>query len=186
MITLSPAQLEERALALEEFAGELINYCSDQARSNFNSTINLACNEALSRAHALRTQARSLSATDGVAALPHAYICPVGCGCLWRDNRDGTMSLFNGKQISCAGCEPLPLSCLRPLYAYPPLPAGFVAVPREPTEEMERAGEQAVMDVDTENTPSQFIAEIAYKAMLAAAPDLPKQGSALQAVAGKT
>ena len=47
---------------------------------------------------------------------PHVYICPEGCGCLWRDNTDGTMSLFNGNQKSCEVCEYLPLDKLTPLY----------------------------------------------------------------------
>lgn len=50
---------------------------------------------------------------------PFVYICPNGCGCLWRDNGDSTMSLFNGNQVSCkheSGCEWLPLSKLIPLY----------------------------------------------------------------------
>ena len=51
---------------------------------------------------------------------PYAYICPVGCGCLWRDNGDNTMSLFNGSQVSCkheGGCEWMPISKLLPLWA---------------------------------------------------------------------
>lgn len=43
---------------------------------------------------------------------PTAYECPKGCGCWWRDNRNGTMSLFDGDQKSCAICENLPLSKL--------------------------------------------------------------------------
>ena len=31
--------------------------------------------------------------------------CPAGCGCLWRDNRDGTMSLFGENSSSCEVCE---------------------------------------------------------------------------------
>lgn len=38
-----------------------------------------------------------------------AYGCPVHCGCLWRDNGDGTMSLFDSSQKSCQVCEPMPL-----------------------------------------------------------------------------
>ena len=46
-------------------------------------------------------------------------LCPAGCGCLWRDNFDGTMSLgYN--QRSCKTCEPLPFDKLIPLYAHPP------------------------------------------------------------------
>ncbi len=48
-----------------------------------------------------------------------AYSCPVWCGCLWRDNGDGTMSLFNGQHSSCALCERLPLDQLLPLYTTP-------------------------------------------------------------------
>lgn len=51
---------------------------------------------------------------------PVAYFCPVGCGCLWRDNKDGSMSLFSGKHRSCEVCENTPLDQLTPLYASPP------------------------------------------------------------------
>lgn len=44
-----------------------------------------------------------------------AYMCPVGCGCIWRDNLDGTMSLFGCNSRSCATCETLPLDKLIPL-----------------------------------------------------------------------
>lgn len=50
---------------------------------------------------------------------PYAYICPLGCGYLWRDNGDSTMSLFNANQKSCkqeGGCEWRPLGKLLPLY----------------------------------------------------------------------
>lgn len=43
------------------------------------------------------------------------YECPKECGCWWRDNHDGTMSLFDGDQKSCNYCEPLPLHKLKPL-----------------------------------------------------------------------
>lgn len=46
---------------------------------------------------------------------PLFYVCPAGCGCRWRDNHDGTMSLFDGQQKSCSVCEPLPLSKLTPV-----------------------------------------------------------------------
>ncbi len=52
--------------------------------------------------------------------LPTAYACPVGCGCLWRDNQDGTMSLFGENSKSCSVCEWLPLAKLTPLYSVPP------------------------------------------------------------------
>lgn len=54
-------------------------------------------------------------AGSGVAA---AYACPVGCGCLWRDNHDGTMSLYGPRSQSCDVCEPLPLDELLPLYTH--------------------------------------------------------------------
>jgi hypothetical protein len=50
--------------------------------------------------------------------IPYAYVCPLGCGCLWRDNHDGTMSLFSN-QNSCkhaGGCEYMSLSQLTPLF----------------------------------------------------------------------
>ena len=60
---------------------------------------------------------------DPVAAQPQgdpaAYICQAGCGCLWRDNKDGSMSLFNGRQKSCEVCEVTPLAKMTPLYTHP-------------------------------------------------------------------
>lgn len=47
---------------------------------------------------------------------PFAYACPANCGCIWRDNGDGTMSLFGKHSASCEVCEPLPLAELIPLY----------------------------------------------------------------------
>lgn len=43
------------------------------------------------------------------------YMCPLGCGCLWRNNHDGTMSLFGPNSKSCPKCEVLPLTGLVPL-----------------------------------------------------------------------
>lgn len=57
-------------------------------------------------------------------AKPVAYLCPVGCGCTWRDNGDGSMSLFGHKSQSCQICEYMPLAKLMPLYAAPQPPAG--------------------------------------------------------------
>jgi hypothetical protein len=40
---------------------------------------------------------------------------------MWRDNHDGTMSLFDGNQVSCkgkGGCEWMPLKELAPLYKF--------------------------------------------------------------------
>lgn len=50
---------------------------------------------------------------------PFAYTCPASCGCLWRDNGDGTMSLFGYSSKSCEICETLPLDKLVPLYQVP-------------------------------------------------------------------
>jgi hypothetical protein len=47
---------------------------------------------------------------------PTAYMCPRGCGCLWRDNKDGTMSLFGPNSRSCKDCETMPLGELLRLY----------------------------------------------------------------------
>lgn len=46
---------------------------------------------------------------------PDAYMCPAGCGCLWRDNGDDTMSLYGPRSQSCDVCEPLPLNRLVPV-----------------------------------------------------------------------
>jgi hypothetical protein len=51
---------------------------------------------------------------------PVAYLCPAGCGCTWRDNRNGSMSLLGNNSKSCEVCEPLPLSGLAPVYASAP------------------------------------------------------------------
>ncbi len=53
----------------------------------------------------------------------HIYMCPTGCGCLWKDNRDETMSLFGPNSKSCDVCESLSLNELVPLYATPQPPA---------------------------------------------------------------
>lgn len=45
-------------------------------------------------------------------------LCPAGCGCVWRDNFDGTMSL-GMNQRSCKVCEFKPFAELIPLYARP-------------------------------------------------------------------
>lgn len=43
------------------------------------------------------------------------YLCPAGCGCAWRDNLNGTMSLYDENQRSCTVCETLPLKTLVPV-----------------------------------------------------------------------
>ncbi len=43
-------------------------------------------------------------------------LCPAGCGCIWRDNLDGSMSL-GVSQRSCTTCEYLPFSKLIPLFS---------------------------------------------------------------------
>lgn len=51
---------------------------------------------------------------------PYAYACPAKCGCLWRDNKDNTLSLFGFKSNSCAVCEPMgPDTGLIPLWEGP-------------------------------------------------------------------
>lgn len=55
-------------------------------------------------------------ATPAAGDVPYAYACPAKCGCIWRDNHDGTMSLFGKNSQSCEMCEPLPLDKLIPLY----------------------------------------------------------------------
>lgn len=44
-----------------------------------------------------------------------AYACPAGCGCLWRDNGDETMSLYGPNSKSCDVCEFLGLEDLIPV-----------------------------------------------------------------------
>lgn len=46
---------------------------------------------------------------------PDAYMCRAGCGCLWRDNGDDTMSLYGPKSQSCDVCEMEPLKNLIPV-----------------------------------------------------------------------
>lgn len=46
---------------------------------------------------------------------PNLYMCPKECGCLWRDNHDGTMSLYGPNSKSCPACEIMPLTELIPL-----------------------------------------------------------------------
>jgi hypothetical protein len=46
---------------------------------------------------------------------PVAYMCPKGCGCLWRDNHDGTMSLYGPNSKSCQDCEFMSLNSLIPV-----------------------------------------------------------------------
>lgn len=48
----------------------------------------------------------------------YAYACPAGCGCLWRDNKNGTMSLYGINSKSCHACEPAPLHDLIPVYQH--------------------------------------------------------------------
>lgn len=87
---------------------------------------------------ALRILAKDIQSGDGVAnqcmrevadrleelnkaqGKPVAWMCPNKCGCLWRDNKDGTMSLFGQNSRSCAVCEALPLDGMTPLYTVPP------------------------------------------------------------------
>jgi hypothetical protein len=59
---------------------------------------------------------RESSPPEGGRGETVAYMCPSNCGCLWRDNGDGTMSLFGPNSKSCLTCEFLPLSRLVPLY----------------------------------------------------------------------
>lgn len=50
---------------------------------------------------------------------PAYGLCPSGCGCVWRDNFDGSLSL-GMNQRSCTDCEPLPFSKLVPLFVRNP------------------------------------------------------------------
>jgi hypothetical protein len=52
-------------------------------------------------------------------AEPVAWMCPANCGCTWRNNHDGTMSLFGKNSKSCDVCEKLPLDELKPVHASP-------------------------------------------------------------------
>lgn len=65
--------------------------------------------------HSLATPAPSVEAVE----LPPMYLCPNGCGCAWRDNLNGTMSLYDGNQKACGVCETLPLKDLVPVPAAP-------------------------------------------------------------------
>lgn len=57
-------------------------------------------------------EAARMSTGKGFLGWGTSYMCPDGCGCKWRDNEDGTMSLFDADQKSCSVCEYLPLSKL--------------------------------------------------------------------------
>lgn len=50
---------------------------------------------------------RLLQPRSGVLNIP-IWKCKT-CGCLWRDNLDESVSLFDAQQKSCASCEPLPV-----------------------------------------------------------------------------
>ena len=54
-------------------------------------------------------EAARMSTGKGFLGWEEHYVCPAGCGCKWRDNKDGTMSLYDGDQQSCDVCEKLPL-----------------------------------------------------------------------------
>lgn len=72
--------------------------------------------------HKWRSEGKTLISRPSPAAPewdgdPDAYMCPAGCGCLWRDNHNGTMSLYGPNSESCDVCEPLPLNQLVPVKA---------------------------------------------------------------------
>lgn len=46
-----------------------------------------------------------------------ALMCPAKCGCVWRDNHDGTMSLFGPNSKPCDVCEQAAIDDLIPVYA---------------------------------------------------------------------
>lgn len=56
---------------------------------------------------------------DAAREMPSMYVCPAGCGCEWRDNLNGTMSLYDEHQKSCGVCETLPLHKLIPAPSAP-------------------------------------------------------------------
>ena len=62
--------------------------------------------------YSAKEAARDIARADN---FPYAYACPEGCGCIWRDNHDGSMSLFGPNSKSCKVCEYLPLDKLTPL-----------------------------------------------------------------------
>lgn len=67
-----------------------------------------------------RRQLKNRDCQPSVEQEPEAYMCPAGCGCLWRDNKDGSMSLYGSKSQSCDVCEYLPLGELEPVVRLPP------------------------------------------------------------------
>jgi hypothetical protein len=69
--------------------------------------------ECVQAAAALREYAGTMDAE------PVAWMCPANCGCTWRNNHDGTMSLFGKNSKSCDVCEKLPLDELKPVHASP-------------------------------------------------------------------
>lgn len=79
-------------------------------------------------------------------AAPLAYLCPAGCGCTWRDNGDGSMSLYGPSSRSCAACETMPLSKLLPVYTAPAQPASAEQQP------VANRGTPGLQDVRVERT----------------------------------
>lgn len=105
-----------------------------------------------------------------------AYACPAGCGCLWRDNGDETMSLYGLNSKSCDVCEWLPLADLDTLYTHPQpaqqwsVPEGWKLVPDRPTGPMLDAWFEAERPGNADDTDWYP----AYEAMLKTAPEPPQ------------
>lgn len=88
------------------------------------------------------------------AATPDYWRCNT-CGCLWRDNHDGTLSLASAKQTSCATCEkwtgePTCEPLFRAAAAVPSPPAQEIAAKNYDTREamLHRRAQMAEADSD--------------------------------------
>jgi hypothetical protein len=102
-VPASQAVAEARSANLDLVIARL-----EQIAGNFTDDPREAAHEALVCARAIAP------ASQAVSSEAVAYLCDK-CRCLWRDNRDGTMSLYSGDQKSCSTCETMPLKKLTPM-----------------------------------------------------------------------
>lgn len=134
-ITLAPTdeQAAELKKALENKSGTLDHWNPEEYR--IPCDVKLPPNTRFSRGCSLSTVIAGMEMRrEGVAGIPVAqaqrfgnpeqprpiaYVCPAGCGCMWRDNRNGTMSMYGPNSQSCDVCDPMILSELTPVFDRP-------------------------------------------------------------------